>query len=172
MIKINMKVEEKGQSLSDLVNKAFLGYKNAYVTIGVHEGAGSYTKGPNPPTVVQVALWNEFGTEKTPQRSVFRTTMEENEAKIEAMRDKLVEEVIFGKMKADKAIEALGLFVQTLIQNKIKSNVPPPYGTGKGNSSERIAGLQAAKKQRVGHVNTLRESELYLRSITFKVHLE
>lgn len=171
MISAKVSFSEKAtpefEKLKKLVGKS----ANSFVTVGIHEDAGQYTKGSNPPSVVQVALWNEFGTEKTPKRSFFQSAIDENQSKIEAFRDKMVENILFKDWTPQRALEAIGFFVQNLIQNKIKSNVPPAYGTGKGNPSERIAELQEAKRRRVGHTQTLRESELMLRSITFKVTL-
>lgn len=169
MIAIKVSLAEKSSPEFENLKKVM--GTNASVTIGIHEDAGKYTKGSNPPSVVEVALWNEFGTSSIPQRSFFRSAIDENISKIEAMRDKMVENILYNGWKPQKALEAIGLFVQTLIQNKIKSNVPPPYGTGHGNPPETISRLQAAKRARTGHSQTLRESELLLRSITFKVSL-
>lgn len=171
MIKMSISTKETGTTLWDSLKKVIASTPTAYVTIGIHEDAGQYTKGANPPSVVQVALWNEFGTEHIPQRSFFRSAIDENIVKIEALRDKMVTNILINGWKPERALEAIGLFVQTLIQNKIKSNVGPAYGTGMGNSPETIARAQAEKQARVGHTQTLRESELMLRSIIFRVHV-
>lgn len=149
--------------------KKNFGKGGAYVTVGVHEGAGSY---PNGVSVAEVALWNEFGTEKIPERSFLRSALYENLSKIEAMRTKVVQNMIEKGWTTERALSVLGLFAQNLVQNKIKSNVPPVYGTGKGNSPDKVKELQEAKKNRVGHYRTLRETDLLLRSITFQVHLD
>lgn len=170
MIFASIKLSEKTSPEFEALKKSFKGGTESYVTIGVHEDAGKYTTGSNSPLVVEVALWNEFGTKDIPERSFFRSTIDEQQSRIEAYREQMVGNILSKGWPVQKALEAIGLFVQTLIQNKIRSNVAPVYGTGKGNSPERISQLQAAKIKRTGHTNTLRESELLLRSITFKVH--
>jgi hypothetical protein len=170
MIRASAKIIEKKNPNWEKLKKNFSG-KGAYVSIGIHEDAGSYSKGEI--SVVEVALFQEFGTTKIPERSFIRSTVDEHESSINAMREKMIENILTKGWSKEKALEAIGLYVQSLIQNKIKSNVPPPYGTGlKPNSEARIASLQEQKRKRVGHTSTLRESELLLRSVTFKVNVE
>lgn len=133
----------------------------AYVTIGVHEDAGSYTKGDNPPTVVEVALWNEYGTTRTPERSFFRSTIDENASLLNQWREEVMGNILFKQWTVYHALETIGFRVQTLIQNKIKSHVPPP------NAPSTIE-----DKQRRGVApETLIDSGLMLRSVTFQVHM-
>ncbi len=59
------KIEFQEKNSPEMVRllKEFDQLKTAFVTIGFHEGAGSYDDGTE---VVEVALWNEFGTKKVP----------------------------------------------------------------------------------------------------------
>lgn len=169
MIFAKVSISSKDSAEYTRLKKFFKG-KAAYVTIGVHEDAGRYPTGVD---VVQVALWNEFGTETVPERSFFRSTMAENETRIESFRNVIIKQMFEDKWTPEQALDALGLYIQNLVQNKIKSNVAPAYGTGKkGATAREIASRQAAKVSRVGHANTLRETELLLRSITYKVVVE
>lgn len=133
-------------------------FAEAYVTIGVHEGAGQYPGGQG---VYQVALWNEFGTEHIPERSFVRATIDENESKINKWRDEMMDNVITKNWSVEKALTTMGFRIQVLIQNKIKSNVPPVNAPGT---------IKAKQKAGVPQV-TLQNSTLLLRSITFQVHL-
>lgn len=149
--------------------------QQGYVLVGVHEDAGQYTNedGTRGPMVAEVAMWNEFGTRTSPERSFMRSATDENMPRINAWREELLSDIFTGKKTVSKALAALGFRIQTLIQNKIKSNVPPPnapstvahkQGAGTlpkgGSAKEMIAGSKTG---------TLIDSGLMLRSITFKV---
>jgi hypothetical protein len=106
-----------------------------------------------------VALWNEFGTRFAPERSFIRSALHENKSKINKWRGELIQNMVTKGWSMDKALTAMGLRIQFLIQNKIKSNVPPP-----------LAASTARQKRRKGLAEvTLIDSGLLLRSIKFKV---
>ena len=140
----------------------------SYVTIGIHEDAGEYEDGTS---VVSVALWNEFGTQNIPERSFFRSTLEENESKINAWREEAIKNITEKNWPASKALEMIGLRVQILIQNKIKSNVPPPNApsTIKAKQASGVAPKSGFKKGFEGRTGTLINSGLMLRSVTYRV---
>ncbi len=155
-------------------------YKNAYVSVGVHEGAGSYESGV---TVAEVALWNEFGTRNIPERSWMRSTLDAKVRLINKWRKEAVENICTGKWTIAKALEVMGFRIQVLLQNAIKSNIPPPYGTGKriegplqeaalSAHEDKVTKAQDAKQKRGLAPVTLIESGLMLRSVTFQVHLD
>ncbi len=155
------KTTVKGQAKVDKFLRTIRGAKEAYVTIGLHEGAGKYTEGPNPPTVVEVGFWNEFGTVTSPERSWLRSAIDEGEAQIIKWRDEAIEKILAGEWSLDQALHSMGFKIMTLVQNKIKSNVPPP-------NEEKYA----AEKKADGLADTtLIRSGLMLRSVTYKVYL-
>ena len=131
----------------------------SYVTIGIHDDAGQYPKGT--PSVQEVALWNEFGTKDIPERSFIRSTVDENAAKFNQWQDEMATNIIEG-WTFQKALEAVGLRIQFLIQNKIKSNVPPSNADS----------TRASKQRRGVGDRTLIDSGLLLRSVGFKVKVE
>lgn len=142
--------------------------KNSYVTIGVHQEAGQYkfsgtekTGSSPPPTVVEVALWNEYGTSTSPERSFLRSAIDENASLINQWRFEMIDKILNKGWTVEKALTAIGFRIQVLIQNKIKSNVPPPNEPG----------TKAQKKRDGVGDATLIWSGLMLRSITFKVVL-
>jgi hypothetical protein len=133
--------------------------KRSYVTIGLHEDAGHYTEGANPPTVVEVGLWTEFGTKYSPERSWLRSTIDENGELLNKWRNEMMNNIMTKGWTVEKALEAMGFRIQVLLQNKIKSDVPP-----------RIAPATAAAKVREGLAPvSLINTGLMLRSVTFKV---
>lgn len=160
MIKMTTKTTEKGGEGFKRLQQMLHKYKAAYVTVGVHEDAGVYPD--EGVSVVEVALWNEFGTRDIPERSFFRSAIDENDAKINAWREEAITNIIEKGWTIEKALEMMGLRLQLLIQNKIKSNVPPP------NSEATLA----AKKAAGVPANTLINSGLMLRSIAFRIVLK
>lgn len=159
MIKVTGKLtvkKDNSHSLMEILRHT----KDAHVTIGVHEDAGSYGTGKDAPSVVEVALWNEFGTRDIPERSFMRSTFDENVAKINQWREEAVKHMVMDGWSVEKALEMIGLRIQTLVQNKIKSNVPPPNAPS----------TAAAKTKEGVAARTLIESGLLLRSVTYKVY--
>ncbi len=68
-----------------------------------------------------------------------------------------------------KALDMIGFNLQVLIQNKIKSNIPPEYGSGKKpNDGETIQQRQEQKRRRGYPPRTLIETGLMLQSLTFR----
>lgn len=155
------KTTVKGQELVDKFFREIKKAENSYVTIGLHEDAGTYPPGKDgiSVSVVEVGLWNEFGTETSPERSFLRSAIDEGQSQIEAWRMELMSKVMMGTMSLEKSLEAMGFRIMTLVQNKIKSNVPPP------NAPSTVA----AKERHGVAPNTLIDTGLMLRSVTYKV---
>lgn len=145
----------RGQEKVDRLLAEVHHLKTAYVTIGIHKDAGKYEDGTD---VVEVALWNEFGTRNIPERSFFRSTMDENVSKINAWREAAVDKILRGG-SVEEALRDIGFKIMVLIQNKIKSNVPPPLAP----STVR------AKEEKGRPPVTLIDSGLMLRSVSFRV---
>lgn len=156
MIKPRVSTTTKDDKVA-AIKKMMAKQKGAYVSIGFHEDAGTY---PDGQSVVEVALWNEFGTETSPARSFIRSVMDENEQKLNLWREEMIDNVVAKGWTVEKALEAIGFRIQVLIQNKIKSNVPPPL-------ADSTAKAKSAKGR---PAVTLIDTALMLRSVTFKVH--
>lgn len=157
-----IKSEIKTEDYVSPTLKAFLnnikGAKTSYVTIGIHNDAGEYEDGTE---VYQVALFNEFGTQTAPERSFMRSAIDENDALINQWREEMVDNILNKDWSIEKALNAIGFRIQQLIQNKIKSNVPPPNEQSTKN-----------QKEREGYADrTLIASGLMLRSVGYKVVL-
>lgn len=150
--------------IKELLKKA----SGAYVTIGIHEDAGAY---PGGQSVVSVALWNEFGTSTSPQRSFFRSAIDENETLINTWREEAIDKMLNQGWTVEKALTMIGFRIQVLIQNKIKSNIPPPNkpSTVKAKQASGVSPKSGFKAGFEGRTGTLINSGLMLRSVTFKV---
>lgn len=128
-----------------------------YVTVGVHDGAGRYTNGAR---VEQVAAWMEFGTMHIPERSFIRSAINEDLPRINKWRTELLGKLVAGKTTVERALGALGMRVQILVQNQIKSGLLP----------ENSASVQALKRRLGLPQTTLIFTGLLLRSVAYKVH--
>ncbi len=97
------------------------------VDVGVLEGDGERQYGNSEATVMDVALFNEFGTETIPPRSFLRGWADENEqANIERMR-RIGEAVMQGKLPSVEAgLARFGVFAVGSIQKRIADGIPPP----------------------------------------------
>lgn len=178
LISVDAKVTDlsKGnKALRDLMKQ----FGGAEVTIGVYADATPY---PGGQTVAEVALWNEFGTTKIPERSFFRSAVDDNQGAIDGLVEKMWTQALeadsntaSAKMKVVKLyLNKIGFLVKTLIEAKITSNLPPPYGTGKGKAtSEEIARRQEYKRK-AGAImgsNTLVWTGHLLKSISYVVKI-
>lgn len=164
LIGITAKVTDTGKEAFEKFRKSMAKIDGSYVGIGVYQEAGSYSEGNNPPTVVEVALWNEFGTRSIPERSFIRSAVDDNMSKIDQWLGELRNAVLDGKMTERKALEALGFRIQVLIQNKIKSNVPPPNAASTVKTKEQKGSAHPH--------DTLQDTDLLLRSITYRVFMK
>lgn len=161
MIRSTIKTVDDRKKAIDAFMKTARAAKGSFVSIGFHEGAGHYP-GNDAPDVVEVALWNEFGTRTTPERSFIRSAIDEHEGLLNEWRQEMLYNMVFKLWPLRKALETMGFRIQVLIQNKIKSNVPPPNADST---------LDAKKKKGVPGV-TLIDSGLMLRSVTYQVHMK
>lgn len=87
------------------------------------EGDKAYDDGV---TVLQVAIWNEFGTEHIPERSFLRAWFDENEAKCREAVKRMAEAVIAGKYQPDQALQLLAQRFVGEIQKRMAQGIPPP----------------------------------------------
>lgn len=93
------------------------------VSVGIHESAGMHDEAGV--TVAQVGAWNEYGTERIPERSFMRTTMDERRSEHRATILRIVKRALKGD-DAKKLMGMLGQQVQNQVQAKIVSIQDPP----------------------------------------------
>ena len=124
------------------------------VSVGVHGDAGDEEGTP----LAQYASANEFGTEKIPERSFIRSTVDAEMSNLKAIRNKALLQIALGRLAPRQGIALIGVYLQGKIQEKIASNVPPP------NAPATIA----AKGSSVTLIDTGRMRQ----AITYEVHEE
>ena len=106
-------------------------------------------------TLAQVAAAHEFGTDKIPQRSFIRATVDLKASEIRAQQESLAAQVIAGKITPEVAMERLGIFTQGLIQARIAEGIDPP--------------LKPATVARKGSSKQLVDSGQLRSSITYQI---
>lgn len=151
----------------DALVKRIFGFKQATVAAGIlakdgakpHKAPGAeiaegvaWTESANPKpiasededlTVIEVACWNEFGTEHIPARSFVRAWFDEHQAEIREKLRRLMLLVVSGKRTKKQILEQLGAWCAGEIQRRMAEGVPPPNAQStidrKGSSTPLIA---------------------------------
>lgn len=88
------------------------------VKVGFPVGSNDY---PDGTSVIMVAAVHEFGSpdNNIPERSFLRSTVKENRRKYKASARKLMKKVFNGDLTGRKALETMGLILQTDVKQKI-----------------------------------------------------
>lgn len=92
-----------------------------FVKAGILERAGKHED--SELSVAAVATFHEFGTERIPERSFFRSMQEQQRANITKFILDLKDGVV---LKTDQALGLLGIFLVDLLKKQVdKTNQPP-----------------------------------------------
>lgn len=114
-------------------------------------------KGP-PPTVLEVAIWNEFGTEHIPERSFIRETIDLHEAEILKLEVRLGKAVALGRIDDKQAMGLLGEHVVGLMKERIANRGAPK--AFEPNAPRTIA-RKGSSTPLIAHTGQLRNSITY-----------
>jgi len=111
------------------IQKEIKKLNNSFVKVGVTEAKGAKKHPGNtkrnkkspiqPPTVVQVAFWNEFGTKDIPQRPFLKTSFDQNRSFYNSQIDKELEAILMGQIKVRKALKSMGFKAKTKVVETI-----------------------------------------------------
>ncbi|AUR89467.1 neck protein [Vibrio phage 1.123.O._10N.286.48.F3] len=113
-----------GSGLNEYLKK-LTGLSRHPVSVGVHKSAGKHEG--SDLTVAQVAAYNEFGTERIPERAAIRTSMRENKVENLLMIARIIKKISSGKGGNHRqAMGKVGMKVQNDIQRKIVELKTPP----------------------------------------------
>lgn len=91
----------------------------------MRDSVGSVRVGIFDGDLAPIAAFNEFGTEDVPERSFFRTTMEENEGDYAADLAAATDAVLTGRAR-ETALDELGGRIAADIQQRIEDIRSPP----------------------------------------------
>ena len=105
-------------------------------------------------TVLDAAIWNEFGTSDIPERSFVRTAFDKNRKKYEKKTEKLLVAIYSSKMTVERALDILGLMLENDIKDMIRNG-----------SFEELSARTIAKK---GSSKPLIDTGQMINSVRFK----
>lgn len=162
MIKAKVKTQEKTDpAFTKFMKEISKKRWRPYVAVGLNEGAGEYEDGES---VINVGLWNEFGTKDIPSRPWLRSVVYGKEEQINKIRTMVVKQIASGKIDMKKGLEILGERIVLMIQNQILGR-----GPFEANADATIA---TKRRKNVSPPNRpLYDSGLLARSVTAKVFM-
>lgn len=94
-----------------------------HVKCGLFQDSGTY---PNGMSVVDVAIANEFGTDKIPERPFMRNSARDMRPRLEKLAQRTFQGVLAGAVSVDTAMDVIGQFGVKEIRATITKGVPPP----------------------------------------------
>jgi hypothetical protein len=148
-------VKDVDHGYQALVKRVFGLEGKPKIQVGIFEAAGAKSY-EDAVTVLEVAIWNEFGTDTIPERSFIRAWFDENEEKCrEAVRRMLVA-VLEGKYQPEQALELVAQRFVGEIQKRMALGIPPP------NSPATVA--------RKGSATPLIDTGQLRSSVTYRVY--
>jgi hypothetical protein len=119
-------VRDVDRGYKDLVARVFsAAQRSPQIDVGVLEGPGSQPDGDGSIRIIEVAVFNEFGTATIPERSFIRAWFDENEAGLRQDLVKLMQSVIRGQRTADQVLELLGQRCVGQIQERMAAGIDP-----------------------------------------------
>lgn len=119
--------------------------------------AGEGKTPPEPPRVIDVAFWNNYGTKDIPARRFMQVGAKRCEVDMKKMMGLCVEKMLDKRMKPKDAGEMLGQKATAIMKKTVREWEQPP------NAPSTIA--------RKGVNAPLRDTGLLMNSITFEVRM-
>jgi hypothetical protein len=107
------------------VLERFKGRTGASIKVGLLEGEGAKAYPEGGLTVADVASFNEFGTDRIPERSFVRGWFDENEDVIRKQIANVAGGVKKGRITFEQAFEQLGLWLVGSMQKRIAQGIEP-----------------------------------------------
>lgn len=132
-IKSKIKTKETDYGFKGIIKELRKLEKKPYVKIGypAKKSSTNATKETSDDsesfvTVLDVALWHEFGTNNMAERSFVRASFDQNQKKYEALNKKLLIKIYSGTMTVEKALDILGFTIENDIKAFIRSGEVSP----------------------------------------------
>ncbi len=117
----------------DALRKRIFGFGKPQIATGILEAEGAQPKtaepgeeNAEPVTVIDVADWNEFGTDEIPARSFIRAWFDQAEPEMREDLRKLMRGVAAGTHTKEQVLELLGVKAVGGIQKRIADGIDPP----------------------------------------------
>jgi hypothetical protein len=113
-VKTKTKIIDKGWKN---IEKSVKKMDDSFVTIGVHKGVHPYPSGVAVPLV---AHWHEYGTQKIPERSFLRSTINQKQTPIWTLIGKQKDMIFKNHISVHKGLTVIGFVVMEMIKGTIK----------------------------------------------------
>lgn len=97
-----------------------------FVKVGIVSGTGEHPNGTGGQSLAEVGWWNEFGTDKIPERPFLRTGLRENVNNYRAIMQAQLKAFLTQKTEESQALGVLGEKAQADVQRKIVQVSSPP----------------------------------------------
>ena len=121
-----MGITSKDNGYASLVKKVFdLSKQHPVIKVGILAKDGDKPHGDDALTVLQIAVFNEFGTSKIPERSFIRAWFDANEGVIKERLTALMRSVVKEKRTPGDILEILGGWCVGQIQSRISQGITP-----------------------------------------------
>lgn len=118
-------VRDVDHGYASLLKRVF-GFKKPRIDVGILEAAGGKEhEGGEGTSVLDVGVWNEFGTNRIPARSFVRAWFDQAEGKMREELAKLARTVVAGARTKEQLLELLGLQAAGGMQARIAEGISP-----------------------------------------------
>ena len=94
--------------------------KKLQVRVGYQEGEKTYDEGGKPVDLLDVAMFNELGTSRTPSRPFMRDSVDDNADKISSACKSKLKALASGQKTAEQVLKELGVMQVGLVQATIR----------------------------------------------------
>jgi hypothetical protein len=117
----------------DAMVKRVFGFGRPKVLSGIQEADGAEGKSAGEGgqeqqglTVIDVAAWMEFGTDRVPARSFVRAWFDEHEREVRELLGKLMKSVVAGTRTKEQILEIVGQYCVGQMQARMARGIDPP----------------------------------------------
>jgi hypothetical protein len=128
----HVKIVDRDTGWTEFFKKVEAARGERYAKVGVlaDTEAGGMHEADGDLTVAEIFAVNEFGTEDghVPERRPLRATFDETREELAEKAGKFVIEVLFGSLKVDQALNAIGAMLANAVKRRITDGegLPPP----------------------------------------------
>lgn len=119
-----MGVTVRNNRLDDIARELAI-FEKIEILVGF-QGPQALRAAEDGATVVEIAVFNEFGTESIPARPFLSSAMDMGQDQLSSLTADLLLKISGGDMKARAAAERLGILAQSLVRKRIVELDTPP----------------------------------------------
>ncbi len=96
------------------------------VKVGIQSDAGAHKGEGSDADMVDIAIWNEFGTKRIPKRPAHSQAFDKHRSDMDAMIAAGYDAIITGRTTVEKALGLIGLKFTGLVQKQVRDFSDPP----------------------------------------------